>query len=273
MPRPGSSPAAGVGVFFGEGSRYNASETFSRASLTFPDRRNSDHPGVSMNPVTPQLAAVVRALQIVRTRVVPDRIAIITPETRYNSNHSTRGAEVFRVIVSTNSPDVVNTLCVHLDKISLQNLGDEEILSRARKAEKERDKSRKKKKKRKGREPGNKSSDANLEAGGDGDDGGDGTEDGAEREDGGSRIEGFVPWDALVVDKDKGKYAMVNVASGSITPNSDAITQIMREIALLGIEGVEVDFYAIPSKANVAADKLARAGLGEGSGTQQGSEG
>lgn len=221
---------AGMGVYFAEGSKYNLSEAFDRSVFKFADPRNGNHPAVVLNQVTPQLAAVVRALATVRERVVPERAGEVRAASACNSWHAARGAERFRVVVCTDSLDVVDAMCYRLYNDWWPRGLNEAVVASARKAEKAKNKGKKAKKAKEGKTPV-------------------------------PVPRGHVSWDDFVVKENNGKLVLVSKSTGCLVPNSDGILKIAREVALLGAEGVTVCYYLISAKENVAADRLARAGM------------
>ena len=93
---------AGVGVFFAKNSQYNVSEIL---------------PG--LNPPTSQKAeilAVVRALELIRERVVPARREFVQAAGLRQSESVIRDITHFRLIVATDSSYVVEALCANLLK-------------------------------------------------------------------------------------------------------------------------------------------------------------
>ncbi|KAF2239148.1 hypothetical protein EV356DRAFT_572621 [Viridothelium virens] len=90
---------AGIGVYFGENSRYSVSEALS-----------------GLDPPTSQKAeilAVVRAFEIIRECVLPARYVSVQAAVRGQSKSVIKNITCFRTIIATDSSYVVEAVCAN----------------------------------------------------------------------------------------------------------------------------------------------------------------
>ena len=96
------SARAGIGIFFQKDSKFNRSEPFAA-------------PGRVTNQ-TAELAAIARALEIVRKDIMPEREKHVRRAGRTNSESAINNAKHLRLIVVTDSSYIVESMCSHLLK-------------------------------------------------------------------------------------------------------------------------------------------------------------
>ncbi|KAF2431459.1 ribonuclease H-like protein [Tothia fuscella] len=101
---------AGVGIFFQAGSKYNVSEGYALSDVATSQKA--------------ELQAIARALEHVRTKVLPDRIEEIKNGQHFLDKMSLKDIKDFRLIVTTDSSYAVEGICSNLPNWSLNEKKD-----------------------------------------------------------------------------------------------------------------------------------------------------
>ena len=93
---------AGVGIYFQDGSKFNISEAFTLQGVATNQRA--------------ELHAVARALEVVRTQVMPERRTHVSNAEGGHQPAAVRDTKRLRLIVTTDSSYVVEGMCAHFQQ-------------------------------------------------------------------------------------------------------------------------------------------------------------